>query len=198
MVWPRGEFHGPDNWLSAITWGPSGEIGNVETHPDHRRRGLATQLFDYVKQNHRPDLRHSPTLSEDGKAWSRYEQSRTAARTAMPTWYHLTNDPDFKLDPSKHPNRPYGLGQWHEPGVFLTQRPGDWAYSEDDDSWSGDRPYIADIDAPDDLHDVANTWYDPDGDRPGDPFPGSEETFVPADQFHHLTVQQVRPRKAKL
>lgn len=84
MVWPRGEFHGPDNWLSAITWGPSGEIGNVETHPDHRRRGLATQLFDYVKQNHRPDLRHSPTLSEDGKAWSRYEQSRTA----MPTYYH--------------------------------------------------------------------------------------------------------------
>jgi len=83
MVWPRGEFHGPDNWLSAITWGPSGEIGNVETHPDHRRRGLATQLFDYVKQNHRPDLRHSPTLSEDGKAWSRYEQSRTAARRTV-------------------------------------------------------------------------------------------------------------------
>ena len=43
----------------------------------------ASQLFDYVKQNHRPDLRHSPTLSEDGKAWSRYEQSRTAARRTV-------------------------------------------------------------------------------------------------------------------
>lgn len=119
----------------------------------------------------------------------------TAQRTAMPTWYHLTNDPDFKLDPSKHPNRPYGLGEWERPGVFLTQRPGEWAYSEDDDSWSGDRPYIADIDAPDNLHELPGVWYDPDGDRPTDKLPGSEETFVPADQFHHLTIQKIRPRK---
>lgn len=121
----------------------------------------------------------------------------TAARTAMPSWYHLTDNPDFKLDPAKHPNRPYGLGEWEQPGVFLTQRPGDWAYSEDDDSWSGDRPYVAEIDAPDNLHELPGAWYDPDGDRPTDKFPGSEETFVPADQFHHLTVKNVRPRESR-
>lgn len=119
----------------------------------------------------------------------------TAARLAMPTWHHLTDDPEFRLNPDAKPRRPYGHGEF-PPGVFLTQRPDEWAYTEDDGSWSGDRPYVADIDAPDDLHTLPGVWHDPDGDRPTDKLPGSEETFVPADQFHHLTVKNVRPRNA--
>ena len=122
--------------------------------------------------------------------------SHTAARLAMPTWYHLTDDPDFKLNPDQVPTNLNGqeLGA----GVYLTQRPEEWAgYDYPEGRWSADRPYIADIDAPSDLHLLPGAWHDLDSVRPDDPFPGSEETFVPADQFHHLTVQNVRPRKAK-
>jgi glutaredoxin-like protein NrdH len=128
----------------------------------------------------------------------------TASRLAMPTWYHLTDNPDFQLDPSKVPTNLnyYDLGA----GVFLTQRPEEWASSsassawpsdwEDDDEWNGDRPYVAEIDAPDDLHKLPGTKYAPDAMRPHD-MPGSEEIFVPADQYHHLTVKNVRSRNTQ-
>jgi glutaredoxin-like protein NrdH len=136
-------------------------------------------LHKYLQKNHPESIR-----------------TVTAARLAMPTWYHLTDNPDFRLDPDREPanyngNHPFGKG------VFLTQRPDEWAYTEDDGGWSGERPYVAEIDAPENLHEKLNVWHDPHAARPGDQFPGSEETFVPNYQFHHLTVQQVRPRKAK-
>jgi len=58
----------------------------------------------------------------------------------------------------------------------------------------GTRPYVAEIDAPHGLHRLPGAWHDPDSTRPGET-PGSEEVFVPADQFHHLTVKSVRPRR---
>ena len=128
----------------------------------------------------------------------------TAHRIAMPTWYHLTDDPDFQLDPSKVPTNLnyYNLGA----GVFLTQRPEEWASSsaspawpseqEDDDEWNGNRPYVAEIDAPDDLHKLPGTKYAPVSPLPPD-MPGSEEIFVPADQYHHLTVKNVRSRNSQ-
>jgi GNAT superfamily N-acetyltransferase len=82
-VWAKGDEHGHDNWLSGITWGPDGTIGHVETKPDHQRKGLATQLFDYVKQNHRPDLQHSTTLTADGAGWAAAEQARQQRTAAV-------------------------------------------------------------------------------------------------------------------
>lgn len=123
--------------------------------------------------------------------------STTAARTAMPSWYHLTDNPDFKLNPDQVPTNLNGQGLGA--GVYLTQRPEEWAgYDYPEDQWSADRPYVAEIDAPDKLHELPGAWHDPDSVRPGDPFPGSEETFVPADQFHHLTVKNVRPRESRI
>lgn len=113
----------------------------------------------------------------------------------MPTWYHLTDDPDFALDPAVVPKNlnDNDLG----PGIFLTKRPEEWAFDQPvgvDDEWSGDRLYVAEIDAPHAVYRLPGAWYDPDATRPGEIL-GSEETFVPADQFHHLTVVRVRRRQ---
>ena len=187
------------------------------------KTGYATEdeLFTHPK-HYSPEQDFHPRNRQDGKpgtpmpghgndnpiAWSEDRRTwgeHTASRTAMPTWYHLTNDPDFALDPDHEPINLNDTGDSSGSGalgagVFLTQRPQEWATMPppEDGEWSGDRPYVAEIDAPDDLHKLPGVWHDPDSTRPSDPFPGADEIFVPDHQFHHLTVKNVHPRKANL
>lgn len=67
-----------------------GEILNIQVHPDHRHKSIATSMFDWVRDNIEPELHHSHDLTEDGAGWRDYEESRHAHRTAMPA-------PDFHL-----------------------------------------------------------------------------------------------------
>lgn len=162
---PHGGRYVPPEIIGDSVHGD--RIANRDNY-DRLARHLATsQIFDTTSGTH-----------------------RTARRTAMPTWYHLTDDPDFHLDPDRVPTN-YNYPDAGA-GVFLTQRPHEWA----DNEWGEDRDYIADIDAPDDLHTLPGVRHDPDSIRPTDKFPGSDEIFVPDHQFHHLTVQRVRPRTA--
>lgn len=55
-------------WLSRR---PTGEIYEVSVHPDYRRRGVATALFDWTKANVDPELHHSIDMTDDGAAWAR-------------------------------------------------------------------------------------------------------------------------------
>jgi len=174
---------------------PTPIVNMIKVHPDYRRHGIATALWDFARQ-HEPELQHSEFRTGLGDQWVQHEQSRNAHRTAMPTWYHLTDDPDFRLDPDREPANYNNIRQFGK-GVFLTQRPDEWAYTEEDGGWSGDRPYVAEIDAPEDLHDKLEVWHDPHSVRPDDPFPGSDEIFVPHYHLHKLRVKNVRPRKAR-
>jgi len=187
---------------SRMKWSDDDDSADREWCPDCG--------MDYTDYYH-PECELSPTFPPDwprlpdednGHARFYYRQSEinptnphTASRLAMPSWYHLTDDPNFTLDPDKEPanyngNHPFGKG------VFLTQRPDDWAYTEDDGGWSGDRPYIAEIDAPENLHEKLNVWHDPHAALPGDLYPGSEEIFVPNFHFPKLKVKNVKPRTA--
>lgn len=147
---------------------------------------------------HKPgEVVHAAVFPEnmEGVKFTRHAH-RIASRTAMPTWYHLTDDPDFTLDPHHEPTSLNGPGG---AGVFLTQRPDEWAYDVDGGpwEWSGDRPYVAEVDAPVGLHMLPGTWHDPDSRRDDDEMVGAEEIFVPGGHFHELRVKNVRPRKAR-
>ena len=205
------------------------KIDMIKVHPEYRRRGIGTAMLNWHRDNVDPSIAHSTDQTPLGRAWGKsvgweppvwnrqdpdidtledYEVERgphTAARLAMPTWYHLTNNPDFSLDPNHQPvnlndtddeggSGPLGAG------VFITKRPDDWAFSQqiglEGGEWSGERPYVAEIDAPRGVHRLPGAWYNRDAVVPGIYPPGEDETVVPADQFHHRKVKRVRPRTA--
>lgn len=115
-----------------------------------------------------------------------------AGRVAMPTYYHITDNSDFKLDPKFTPENledeyddegEGGTGWRHGPGVYLTQDRDQWRHS-----YPGreNRGYDAEFDAPDLRHQPGVST--PSWDGLGDP----EEYFVPADKYHLLTPKGVK------
>jgi glutaredoxin-like protein NrdH len=69
-------------------------------HPDYRRHGIATALFDHVLHNYEPDLHHSGHLSADGRVWAEHEQSRNKEAkymTAAVTVYTKPNCPQCTM-----------------------------------------------------------------------------------------------------
>lgn len=64
-----GEHVGGLSWWEAPGTADHGRIVNVAVHPDHRRKGIATALFEHAKAAGVP-IHHSTGLSEDGKAWA--------------------------------------------------------------------------------------------------------------------------------
>lgn len=62
----------PGRAVGFLNHGHSGEIGRVQVSGPHRRKGVASAMLDYAREQH-PDMeiRHSHALSEDGTAWSR-------------------------------------------------------------------------------------------------------------------------------
>lgn len=71
----------------------------IYTHPDYRRQGIGTALWDFARQ-HEPDLQHSEHLTDLGELWVQHEQSRhadagdnhTAHRTAMADYMRFIPD----------------------------------------------------------------------------------------------------------
>jgi GNAT superfamily N-acetyltransferase len=45
-------------------------VASVFVHPDHRRKGVATGMWNYAKQNGF-SLKHSQTRTEDGDSWAK-------------------------------------------------------------------------------------------------------------------------------
>jgi ribosomal protein S18 acetylase RimI-like enzyme len=188
-------------------------INMIDTNWLNQHDGVAEALMRRLNQDY-PDHKIVPgAMTNDGQGfYKRMLKKEPKAkelvaarfwRTSMPTWYHLTNDRRFQLDPDHMPVNFNDTGDSSGSGalgsgVFLTQRPDEWATMPppEEGDWNGNRPYIAEIDAPDDLHNLPGVWHDPNSTRPTDPFPGADEIFVPDHQFHNLTVKNVRPRTA--
>lgn len=75
----NGQTIGYLSWMTDHNSGPlHGEIGMVQVHPDYRRHGVATGLYDAARQAE-PTVHHSDEKTPLGNAWARYEQGRTAA-----------------------------------------------------------------------------------------------------------------------
>lgn len=68
---PVGQRPSGTNWHSALSWDQHGKITNVDTKPEHQRKGLGAGLYQHVLDNYRPDLMHDRSLTDDGSAWSR-------------------------------------------------------------------------------------------------------------------------------
>lgn len=112
------------------------------------------------------------------------------ARVAMPVFHHLTDDPNFKLNPDFKPETFYEEGGDNpkpEGGLYVTS-PSQVNRWREDYEW--DRPYTAEIDVPDHVLNTpevkGRTVYAPMDDDP-------VEAFVPAKYFDQLQVKRVRP-----
>ena len=87
--------------------------------------------------------------------------------------YHLTDNPDFTLDPDYIPST---VGEEGGPGIYLTDDPGHWAGT------NVDKPYVATFRVPAGYDEM----FDPDYGHEG-------SYFVPHDLFD--LIEQVNPRK---
>lgn len=75
---------GPGEPVSEICWDrDTGEVNWIQTRRDHRRRGVGRALFNWVRDNHQPDLRHSDDLSDDGRAFAHAVAALRAAAAAL-------------------------------------------------------------------------------------------------------------------
>lgn len=71
------EWYDDDHVMVDLGTRRPGEIDRIQVPEDHRGQSIATSMFDFAKQ-HEPRLHHSDQLTEDGRGWSQYEQSRNA------------------------------------------------------------------------------------------------------------------------
>lgn len=70
--------------LAELCWdGDTGEVNWIETYKGHRRRGIARDLFHWVRNNHQSDLHHSDDLSEDGRAFAEAVAALRVARRLL-------------------------------------------------------------------------------------------------------------------
>lgn len=148
-IWHKNKPTKGGNWVSALTW-KNGEIGNVETKERHKGNGYAGMLYNWVKDNHEPNLQHSRSLTPEGKAWAekvgRYsmamEENMVTVYTkpgcpqCTATERHLTKKGipheviDVTADPEAHHHVTHNLGYAGAPVV----------YAGEDNHWSGFRP----------------------------------------------------------
>jgi len=97
QVWV--EAHVGSERVGFLYWYPAtAEIGEVKVEEGYRRQGIATKMLEYARQIE-PNLEHSDTLTDDGRAWMQAVGSRQ-------TYFH---------------------GSAHEfsPGTILTPESGD-------------------------------------------------------------------------
>lgn len=91
------------------------------------------------------------------------------------TLYHVTDNPDFALDPTKEPTEGMSLSPRMPHGIYLTDMPQYWR------PW-GRRPYVVGVEVPTELADKY---------RPA--LGGEPETGIPAEHFPDLKVTKVMP-----
>lgn len=78
-VWPRAVQATPvgnKKPVGRLAWhrddiddGMGNKVQSVFVHEKHRRRGLATAMWEQAKQMN-PNIQHSHARTEDGRAWS--------------------------------------------------------------------------------------------------------------------------------
>ncbi len=89
------------------------------------------------------------------------------------TYWHITDNPDFRPDPTFRPELNTTMGGQLNPGLFLTRNPDHWMQGYG--YW---RPYVSEIDLPDDVGEGSHL---------------SPERYVPAEQYDKLKVKRTIP-----
>lgn len=129
-----------------------GEVRYIHVKPEHRHQDVATKMFEWTKRNVIPELHHSDELTDDGRAWREYEESRNKEARIMsaavtvytqPSCIQCTmtkrqldklgiehNTIDVSADPDAHAYV-RGLGYTAAPVVVV---------NDGEDHWSGFRP----------------------------------------------------------
>jgi hypothetical protein len=59
----------PPSYVGHVSWKPDGEIHYINTKKRHQHKGVAGELWNHAKKIE-PNLHHSETLSDEGRAWS--------------------------------------------------------------------------------------------------------------------------------
>ena len=89
-----GDFVGTMDWNKR-----SGRVFDIQVHPDHRRQGLASHMWDLAQQVSKeartPAPQHSPERTPDGDAWAKAVGGKLPAVkicTACGEVGHLANE----------------------------------------------------------------------------------------------------------
>ncbi len=114
--------------------------------------------------------------------WEYDEHRHGSLRTAMPTYYHHTDNPNFQPDSNYEPISMRNLNHPGGPGIFLTpeERPDMWRRGPDS--------YRAEFHSDEDVTQKPGVFSENYG-LEGAPL----EIFVPGEQMHHLDFQGVHP-----
>jgi len=103
------EWLDDNNPWSMVTSRKPGEVAHIFVNPNSRRQNIATEMFDWTKNNLRPDLHHSERRTSLGDSWVNHEQSRafTGRRFWADSYRPVTIADFFQWCGEKHlrPNR---------------------------------------------------------------------------------------------
>jgi len=70
--WNAIEAHHPDEGkVGHLIWHPEGEIQDVQVSEPHRRKGVATGMYEHAKRLKVKPPEHSEFRTEEGDAWAR-------------------------------------------------------------------------------------------------------------------------------
>lgn len=127
--YPSVSAHHGDQEVGRLTWSQgaafpfdltNGEVQDVHVHPDHQRRGIATEMFNRAKQ-HDPDVRHSDNLTEAGSEYA--DSFRHQADYASTDWQGdpLNRTPNPHSDSKNPASTGYATGQ--DPDAFNNAHP---------------------------------------------------------------------------
>lgn len=77
------DHNGKPHLVGKMALDKSGRIQNIEIHPDRRRQGLASKLFEVGQEVHKsissiPEPTHSEARTKEGDAWARAKGAKPA------------------------------------------------------------------------------------------------------------------------
>jgi GNAT superfamily N-acetyltransferase len=120
------------NPLSMVTDRKPGEVSFIYVHPNYRRQSIASEMFDWAKENAAPDLHHSQRRTDLGDKWVGYEQQRVAAvaddtidrlRGEFHDWWNTDGTSPKKGQPLWTPvSSREAMGYWGNMERFLSAR----------------------------------------------------------------------------
>jgi 8-oxo-dGTP diphosphatase len=144
---------------------------------NHRRDAAVELGLSHVPA----EIRYYGHAEQQGTVLDRARMHREAAAGPEPeSWYHITDNPHFSLDPHHEPeDNSISVSQRTGTGIYLTKHPESWVNGH-----GYVRPYVAEVHAHPDLaqHDTNGRY--------------GSEMFVPSEHFDKLHVHRVIPLDA--
>lgn len=87
--------------LANMNLDAEGKVQGVETHPDYRRQGLATKLWNYAKERSDmgiPEPKHSSARTKEGEEWAKKVGGELPKRGRLLSARQMQGMIDFSRD----------------------------------------------------------------------------------------------------